>query len=117
MSHCIKCKSFKGSRTKKYIDEKLEKYWYQNLEPVRDKDEGLKKKIFEQLKNANSISDISKLFAYTGNDAETKMVFIILLRAWRKTLSKPFFAGTLRQIYIYIGKDSLRKNIYRQRFP
>ena len=58
MSHCIKCKSFKGSRTKKYIDEKLEKYWYQNLEPVHDKDEGLKKKIFEQLKNASCMSDI-----------------------------------------------------------
>nr|POF11702.1 hypothetical protein CFP56_69003 [Quercus suber] len=78
MSHCIKCKSFKGSRTKKYIDEKLEKYWYQNLEPVHDKYKGLKEKIFEQLKNASSISDIrvsEQLFAYTGNDDETKEFF------------------------------------------
>ena len=78
VSHCIKCKSFKGSRTKKYIDEKLEKYWYQNLEPVHDEDEGLKEKIFEQLKNASSISDFrvsEQLFAYTGNDDETKKFF------------------------------------------
>ena len=78
VSHCIKCKSFKGSRTKKYIDEKLEKYWYQNLEPVHDEDEGLKEKIFVQLKEASSISDISvseQLFAYTGNDDETKEFF------------------------------------------
>ncbi|KAK7837840.1 hypothetical protein CFP56_020701 [Quercus suber] len=78
MSHCIKCKSFKGSRTKKYIYEKLEKYWYQNLEPVHDEDEGLKEKIFVQLKEASSISDISvseQLFAYTGNDDETKEFF------------------------------------------
>ena len=78
VSHCIKCKSFKGSRTKKYIDEKLEKYWYQNLEPVHDEDERLKEKIFEQLKNASSISDIrvsEQLFAYTGNDDETKKFF------------------------------------------
>ncbi|XP_050255970.1 uncharacterized protein LOC126701704 [Quercus robur] len=78
MSHCIKCKSFKGSRTKKYIDEKLEKYWYRNLEPVHDEDEGLKEKIFVQLKVASSISDISvseQLFAYTGNDDVTKEYF------------------------------------------
>ena len=70
MSHCIKCKSFKGSRTRNYINKNLEKYWYKNLEPVP---EVLKKYIFEQLKNASSISDIrvsKQLFAYTGDDDE-----------------------------------------------
>ena len=78
VSHCIKCKSFKGSRAKKYIDKKLEKYWYQNLEPGHDEDEGLKEKIFVRLKEASSISDISvseQSFAYTGNDDETKEFF------------------------------------------
>ena len=104
MSHCIKYRSFKGSRTKKYIHEKFEKYWNKNLEPVFPKkkkekknsesvqdevlkekknsesvqDEILKEKIFEQLKNASSMSDIrvtEQLFAYTGNDDETKEFF------------------------------------------
>ncbi|KAK7825935.1 hypothetical protein CFP56_032648 [Quercus suber] len=52
----------------------LEKYWYKNLEPAP---EGLKKRIFEQLKNASSISDIrvsKQLFAYTGDDEAKKCI-------------------------------------------
>ena len=47
-----------------------------NSESVQD--EILKEKIFEQLKNASSMSDIrvtEQLFAYTGNDDETKEFF------------------------------------------
>ncbi|GMY32554.1 hypothetical protein FCV25MIE_27800 [Fagus crenata] len=81
LSHCIKRKSIKGSRTKHFIKDfsedfikdfilkMLEKYWYKNLKPV-SKD--LKEKIFVQLKNAKSISDIRdsymQLFACTGDD-------------------------------------------------
>ena len=70
MSHCIKHKSFKGSRTKDFINYKLEKYWYENLKPVPM---SLKEKIFEQLKKADSITDIkvsNQLFARTGDDDE-----------------------------------------------
>ncbi|XP_075662934.1 uncharacterized protein LOC142632408 [Castanea sativa] len=53
----------------------LEKYWYKNLEPIP---EGLKKRIFDQLKNASSISGIrvsKKLFACTEDDDEAKKCF------------------------------------------
>nr|POE96987.1 hypothetical protein CFP56_62296 [Quercus suber] len=81
MSHCIKLKSIKGSQTKKYINKMLEKYWYKNLEPAP---EGLKKRIFEQLKNASSISDIrvsKQLFAYIGDDDEAKKCILNLAQS------------------------------------
>ena len=79
--HCIKLKSIKGSHTKKYNNKMLEKYWYKNLEPVP---EGLKKRIFEQLKNASSISDIrvsKQLFAYIGDDDEAKKCILNLAQS------------------------------------
>ena len=114
VSHCIKCKSFKGSRTKKYIDEKLEKYWYQNLEPVHDEDEGLKEKIFVQLKEASSISDISvseQLFAYTGNDDETKEFFHNLAQSMEENFDETILRWHITTDLCYYSEKGNSQNV------
>ena len=114
VSHCIKCKSFKGSRTKKYIDEKLEKYWYQNLEPVHDEDEGLKEKIFVQLKEASSISDSSvseQLFAYTGNDDETKEFFHNLAQSMEENFDETILSWHIATDLCYYSEKSNSQNV------
>ncbi|XP_075661149.1 uncharacterized protein LOC142630980 [Castanea sativa] len=82
MSHCIKRKSTKGSGIKGFINKKLEQHWYKNLEPVPM---DLKEKIFEQLKNASSISDIrvsKQLFACSDDDDhEKKKCFVNLAQS------------------------------------
>ncbi|KAL4632174.1 hypothetical protein ACB092_04G033400 [Castanea dentata] len=82
MSRCIKRKSDEGSGIKDFISTMLEKHWHKNLEPVPM---DLKKKIFEQLKNSSSISEIRDsniLFACTGDvDNETNKCIINLAQS------------------------------------